>query len=473
MIEATHRDLDARFPTSGCPTYLEWYECYDDQGQAKWIDGHELIENEAEWDERQKAKWHFFYRPVAVAVGRPQQKRIHQERMRERSFQEERRRLIRSAVTWGVIGAAVVLMFAALDPKLALVPLLAILLWETILWVQLRDLQKRRDLHEDRIAALEDEIRRLRLQMPASPSAVEVEEWLDEELREMEAKCLAEILGGDVSEARVLEIVRQEKLDDLVYGLLVRGWGVLQPAKVNGPLGTESTGISSVFKEIGPRATTWRRGHRGLPLCRLLYLQYVFPLESNLNVYGFFYDFVTRKQYGRRWETYQYNHVASFSVREVEVGEEDCVRDVGLPESFFGKQIHAFTLVMGGGSHFRCVLTDDAVVQAMNEWLHLSTKLRELEAVMIQRREEVQNLADVDSSLAQDIERDLAEIRDQVVRVVEEKAAVQESDVGKARKALRCIRLAVEAMTSRGVPPAVESPSLESATAGAREQPRI
>src|SRR5262249_32674971 len=135
-------------------------------------------------------------------------------------------------------------------------------------------------------------------------------------------------------------------------------------------------------QEIGSGIATFRSGPDERPIYRLMYLQYVYLLEKNINVYGFFYDFVTRQQYGKRSETFQYNHVSNFSIREVELEEEAWVGGLGLGAAFtgnlFGKEINAFSLTVAGGASFRCVLVDDAVVQGMNEWLKQQEKWMEL-----------------------------------------------------------------------------------------------
>lgn len=197
----------------------------------------------------------------------------------------------------------------------------------------------------------------------------------------MEMECLAEIVHCPVDADNIGQIIRHTQIPHhICRGMLLDSWGTLQPRKLKSEFGEESTGLDKVFKELGPAARTFRLGTRPEPLYRIMYLQYVFLLEKNINVYGFFYDFITRKKYGCRSETFQYNHVTNFAIRKIEFEEQDRWGTLGCVEGRAGDELEAFSLAVASGANFRCVLVNRAVVERMHERVHNNSKLAELES---------------------------------------------------------------------------------------------
>lgn len=450
MTETNGAAHGGRFSTSGLPNYLEWYECYDDPAQEGYIDGMELVRN-TEWDDRTRRKWLFFYRPVAVAVGRPQQALIHQELGRIAEAQREIKQSIAGVVGLLLLFVAVRLVgfecLWGLTTFLNVVGDLALGVYIATRGLAIRDAR-------ERVAALEGEIRELRRQIPPVPGSSEMEDLLRQEMRELEPKLLGEILGAGSDDPAIHEAVRAKLArhqDDLEHGLLVQGWGILQPKTIKGPAGAEGTGLETALKDLGGSAATWRPSASGRPICRFLYLQFIFPLDRNLNVYSMFYDFVTTKPYGRRADTFQYSLVTNFYVRQVEVGEGAWVRDVELPASFrggfFDREIEAFALVNASGAMVRCVLTDAAVLQAMADWLKCSSNRRKLEGLLQEIRKQ---LAETRApELCRRLEKQVQEITHQLATVEQLKVELEETDLHQARRALQCIRVAVEAAQIR------------------------
>lgn len=452
--------MDAEtFATSGCPSYLEWYLCYDDPARRDWIDGMERRRH-PEWDPLQKQKWDFFYRPVPALIGRPQRKRIHALEAEVLGAQARLRRLkVRLTAALAVAGLAAALVALA-EARLALIPVLLAAVAGLAFRIEKAKIDQQIASTQQLIASLENEIAKLRRQIPEAPEATVVEGWLGEELRAMERRCLAEILNEPVDERTLEAKIRHEAICDEVRGLLIRGWGLLQPDSMRGPMGSEKTGLHRVLEEIGPGIATWRRGSNGQPIYRVLYLQYIFLLDKNINIYGFFYDFVTRKQYGRRSETYQYNHISNYSIRETEIAQPDWVRPMDLAPALvhelFGKEVNAFALAASSGSCLRCVLVDDVVVQVMNSWLNADEKYSRLEQLSAQgeqdRERERSRLlaatfgdrAAVDAYFRRREQED-EEIRKTLRELQErEHSSLADQSMGTARKVLQQVRLRLE-----------------------------
>jgi hypothetical protein len=403
-----------KFEFSGHPNYLEWYQCYNDLANKDWVDGMELRLHKGMWDERAIAKWNFFYRPFKPVVGRPQKKMIGERRAAVGISQEEielarkgitdEQERIRKAMIHLTIGGAVLagmaLWFVTITDWLLIIPVLGGLIAvadfekkRRIAQGAIRELNAKIELHtaiirknENEIRLLEDEISFLVNQIPKHEDADTAEGWLCEEIADMELACLSEFVGRTVTCDDVGEHLTQDFGDPRVYGLLIDSWGFLQPTSLKGPLGRESTGLGRAREDLKQFVATLQVGSAGGPIFRLLFLQYIFPLKRNLNICSFFYDFVTRRTYGKRLETFQYNHVTNYSIREIETDEESWVQEAGLTTMsglLLGKALRALTIAVSSGNHFRCVLVDDDVVDVLNAVLKRDEKYRELEASIL------------------------------------------------------------------------------------------
>jgi len=416
---------DEVFSFSGLSKRLEWYKAYDDLANTFWVDGKEYLDH-PEWDERQRQKWRFFYRPQPTAVGRPQKKMI-----------KERQDLI----------ARETAVITELDQQVALNGALTVLgvalsvwLWAYFLVLPLGFLSvklarfvparlasnKAIERARSEISLLEGEVRELIAQIPATPSLKLIDAWRWDEIRNLEYKCLSEILNVDVTAANIGKFIKHKAITAPVHGILIDSWGLLQPSRVLGPHGPEKTGLERVCGDIGDRIATFAIGSDERPLYRLMYLQYIYLLDKNINVSAFFYDFVTRKHYGKRSETFQYNHVSNFSIREMELEEAVWAGGLNVAAAFTGtlggKEINALSVTVAGGASFRCVLVDDAVVQGMNEWLKQQEKWLELqrEAAGSESRQQIEQ------------------------QIVMRRKALKQRDLTVARAALQQVREQVE-----------------------------
>lgn len=453
---------DEKFEFSGHPTYLEWYQCYDDISSKEWLDGMELKRCADTWDERTIAKWNFFYRPFRPVVGRPQKKMINERHAVihacETSCREARDAIAREQVrirqaftrliTWLVVMALALVGLLSLSEWLVLLPLAGSLVAYHNFNEERRDAlsrisqleralsNKTAEIERTRreIDLLEKEIQDLLKQIPWTVDSAIIEDWLREEIAEMECICLSEFLSKPIEKDDIREHIPQDFGDTRVCGLLVDSWGFLQPTSQQGPLGREGTGLRRAKQTLGERIATWQVGSNGAPCFRFMFFQYVFPLAKNLNICSFFYDFVTRREFGKRLETFQYNHITNYSLREVEHEEEPWLEDQGFTSMvrlLQGKTPKALTIAVSSGNHFRCVLVDEDIVDALNEWLKKEEKFKELKA-------------ELEASLKGTTEAERTRIEAEMDEVARQKREIHLNTARTAKAMLAHVRISVE-----------------------------
>jgi hypothetical protein len=405
---------EEKFAFSGLPNYLEWYKCYDDLSNKEWLDGSELREHKSVWDARTVAKWNFFYRPFGPAIGRPQKKMIQERKadisacetyMRESNaaialLRERLRRAISRFTIILAILAVLTVWFLSRENLLFVFTLGGIALAVRRLAQEQSSAKKRiteleallktyeltiRRSQQD-IKSLEGEIKNLLAQVAQPPEATTIDKWLAEEIAELECAQLSEFLSKPISRDEICKHIPQSFGDPRVAGLLVDSWGFLQPTSQKGPFGREGTGLRRAKDDLKEHLATWQVTPSGSPVFRLLFLQYIFPLNKNLNIGSLFYDFVTRRSYGKRFETFQYNHITNYSIREIEPEEEPWIKELGLASMtrlLQGKVPKALTIAVASGNHFWCVLVDEDIFDALNEWMKREEKYKELEASLL------------------------------------------------------------------------------------------
>lgn len=409
---------DEKFAFSGLPSYLEGYKCYNDLASKDWIDGRELRERRSTWDKRAIAKWNFFYRPFRPIVGRPQKDKVHQREaaiaacedykrqatVSIAGLEERVRKAMRNLVILLAVLAVVALWWGSRSTGLALLPAAAaVYAVHRFVREQRQRLKQIAELrqkiteyeaairqNQSEIRTLEGEIAELLRQIPEIEGAATIEKWLAEELADMELVLLSDVTGETVTRERARELLKQDFKDQRVLGLLLDSWGLLQPPSQRGPFGREATGLEKAREDLKERAATWQLGKSDNPVFRLWYLQYIFPLEKNLTICSFFYDFVTRRHYGERFETFQYNHVTNYSIREVEPDDDPRVHQLdssNLARSLQGKSLKALSIAVASGNHFRCVLVDEEVVDVLNECLNQDQKYRSIEGTRLSDEE--------------------------------------------------------------------------------------
>lgn len=454
------------FPVSGYPNYLEYYRCYEDPGRKEWVDGMEYHRNQLAWndeDGRTKAKWRFFYRPLRPLVGRPQKAEIWsihtQIASEEEALAKERREWIQRLV---VMALALVIAFWIWE-WLALVPLVFGAVFSLQFLSAKQAAEKRIADHRARIEALYDEIRQLQAQIEEPPDAQTVSGWLREEIQALERDCLVEAINKS-GDHDTFEDIKHEPFEGAanpygVRGLLIDGWGPLQPMTVSTPFGTEPTGLKRVVQELGGAHLTWRPGSEAQPIFRVLYLQFIFLLEKNITIESLFYDFVTKQRYGRRSETFQYNHVSNYAIREIELEEDGALRaaamDHDLRRSMVGKTFNAFQMAVSSGGALRCILSDDSVIDGLNEWIGKELELRKqqvetreafLETMLGDRSRDT-----TDPRLGEHLEslnRDRADLR----ALIEKTAQLKKRENHAARRVLHQIRENIQNYVLRVTP---------------------
>lgn len=464
-----------QFELSGYPRALEWYRCFDDPTARDWIDGQELARNQENWDDRQKAKWRFFYRPFAPVVGRPQLKMIRErqadiEVSREEidnsraEISREKSLLVREtrSLAAGLCLILAIECFPQAHAPWILVPLLVSGLFGFLrhssvrheierriegLSTRIDELETTINVEHTEIEQLRGEISELKSQIITPVDEATIEKWLHEEITALELRSISELLGRQIDESNIGDHIKHKRVDDRVYALLVDSWGCLQPPRVSGPLGQESTGRQRVQGELGERFSTWRVGSKAQPIFRIRYHQHVFLFERNIGIASYFYDFVTRAKYGLRYEIFQYNHVTNFSIREVAVEDEPWVEQQGAGgparTSYDHKLLSAFTLAVASGSHFRCIVVDERITQVLNAWMKCVAEERELTRLLDQP--ELKKRLHDDPRLVSDFEhRDDAEIEEARKQLVEQRRKIEAIDRPLVHAVLQQIREGVE-----------------------------
>lgn len=370
------------FPTSGKPNYIEWYQCYRDPSKDTWVDGMERLKLS---NDEQRKWWDFFYRPVRSLVGRPQLRRIYLLKNEKKKLEvdiKEQKDLLFIIGVAGLIFATGSLLYSV---YVSIFFIFASGLFCLDTYLNKSKLSVLLKEKHGLIKLLEGEVSSLLKQVPKTPSKREADDWVKEVFQLSELMALREITHNhNIEYENIADYIKHPPISDNgVKGLLIDCWGLLQPREINSPYGLESTGYNRVIDDILGNIATWRVKSDGSPLYRVIYMQHIFLLDKNINVYGFFYDFVTGKKYGKRKETFQYGHITNFSINEVEFNDDSMSQDRlgisnALIEGLSNTTFEAFTLTVSSGVNFRCVLTTETVLESMNDWLELEKRHKEI-----------------------------------------------------------------------------------------------
>ncbi|MCY2950447.1 MAG: hypothetical protein NTU53_00520 [Planctomycetota bacterium] len=397
------------------------------------------------WDDLSMKKWNFFYRPGESRIGLPQKEMIQDNETLLFHLQYEisssRRHLtdktaaIKKRLILEAAGSAVALIAALVAwAPLAMVPIifigvraaafaLAKAKLEKAMQKNIADLtEAAQKLHAEN-EALNGEIRELVSQIPTPPSPEEVQAWFDREIQTMEQKLLSDVVAADIDEHNIGDYIRHEKVaNSKVRGLLVDGWGLLQPAFVSDSGGDQrATGKRKVIELLDENIMTFRQGTGGNVLFRVWYLQYIFLLDKQLVVCGFYYDFIRQKTYGQVSESFSYQHVTNYSLREGDLEKPEKLRLPPGLQAMFQKPANEFRLVVASGAQFKCVLVDDSVIDGMNAILKQKSEQVQADAGKVAMEQLVQAERDkllkdgfepeippeVDSEMAKEMRKDL------------------------------------------------------------------
>jgi hypothetical protein len=466
------------FAFSKHPDFLEWYLCYDDPSSKEWVDGMELKKNKGRWDDKTTEKWRFFYRPFWPAVGRPQRKMIRerittintcsayiqQTRDLIATLEERIRQSVRNSAILASVLALMALVAWTSDWGY-LSALIGVALIFVVFKLQQRrsgienerkDLETRISGYEDsirlnegQIQVLEEEIGKLVSQIKAPMPAGTIERWFTEDIKLLEMMCLGDFVGMnlDFDDA---EKYLEQNLGSTSENICLKTWGFLQPITQRGPLGQESTGASRAQRELGRRIETWQEGIQWGLFYRLWHIQFIFPLEKNLNTCSFIFDFVTRRRYGRRWETFQYNHVTNLSIREVDSDEEswtDAVRAV--PSLLENSSLNALTFAASSGVHFRCAIIDKDKSDYFAERLRREDKCKKLSDERISLEDLTKRYLDAGKPIPVWLENEHARIKEEEQSEIKAKRVVQFDETDTARAMLINVRNRLESYVAR------------------------
>ncbi|MCC5840734.1 MAG: hypothetical protein JJT96_11465 [Opitutales bacterium] len=404
---------DERFPTSGEPKRIEYYYCYGNPGLNGWWNGVDWSDS---WDDRQKDKFRFFFQPEESQVGMPQRERVAVNRAEiywKRKIIDE---LKGSSIIIGVaclIGA--IALAALIHPLLFLIGLIVALIFIAPKWLQISKLNSRISKLVTLNTALEREVEELIKQIPSPPDSGTIRRYLNEELRYLELKFLSDAVNATVTSENIDDFIRHKPVDDRVRSLLVDGWGLMQPVSFKDG---DSTGFQSVVNSIGSRIAAFRVAKTGECFFQVYYLQFIFLLEKKLAVCGLFYDFLSRKAYGRREEGFQYQHVTNLRISEKDTTVPSVQLEIppSMIGDLFGKSVNAFSIMVSSGSRFECVLVDDVVVGGLNRWLTLRQEQDAIVNVNLDRDSVLKNF----DGNEKEAEKYLKEQREKAVRIERE-----------------------------------------------------
>ncbi len=382
----------SEFSFSRFSNCIEDYRCFFNPGTG-YITGQELKEIKQKGDEEAKKKWLYFFPVDIEEVGKSQKQEIAS---REReicttkySIDKERQNFSNKAVFFGILSfVAIVILFPLILVTLGILAFHYVKYRSAKSTLENRIAQKNRE-----ISILKDEIEFLLKQVETFRDKEKIENLLKNEVKKLELKAISEITSENIdSETQLNNYIKSQQTDKYfgVRSLLIDGWGIMQPFKIRGVGGDlESTGLQRIIEELGERSLAVGLDTKYNPIFRLYYFQFIFLLEKNINVASFFYDFIQRRKFGSKLETFQYPHITNFSIRDTEM-EEFQIKGLGqlmrsivddnpqVTDIFLKYTLQAFTLTVASGAHFKCVLVDEVVRNGLNKWFEAIDAKREV-----------------------------------------------------------------------------------------------
>jgi hypothetical protein len=174
--------------------------------------------------------------------------------------------------------------------------------------------------------------------------------------------------------AEDLECIKEESLENLqdLKGenntklpnpISFKEWAFLQPMSNKEKLGFERTGIKDITDDIKYKISTYVKGNSKItPFYRVWFIQFVYILEKDegINTYSLFYDFITKKQYGNKSQTFKYNHIANLSISEIKLKSNDVYKNLNISseliEKIYKKDFHLLTFAVSSGESLHCVI---------------------------------------------------------------------------------------------------------------------
>lgn len=413
-------DEDDRFIFSREYSRLEYYECFHDPSSKKLISGKELIklEHEKDWSEEQRKIWLYFYRPYKHGdiIGK-KQKIFILDKESSISILEEK---INTYNILKILFLILTLYFSYLSLTVVsfFIPIITLLISGYFFLGEKEILNKISYLKND-IFTLNKEINYLLQQQDEMKNFKETNGGVNNlfwgYLKKLENQYIYKLPTDDMEKTNedFYKSVKQKAekyhdYHDYPTFPVIPSWGLLQQSKNFNPNTHkhQSTGIKIASKDIKERIATWRKSTYGKPIFRLWYIQFLFFHNKSITVQSFYYDFITRKKYGENLEIYQYNHITNYSYTDEDISymnSDPLMKEINLPrkltKNIFCDEVKTLSFSSASGSHYRCVIPDNDVINGLNEWLksdEAKEKLRNKEDNTISPNEEEEILSITD-----------------------------------------------------------------------------
>lgn len=379
-------ERDGLFTFSGTPSSIYDYQCFDDQSSAVRITGKEFQDNEHHWNSEQKQIWHFFNRPYNYGyhIGGIQKQEIKKyEGIIGTKAGERSLLVVVKYLSFIIFGAAFFYSYVQGAWEFLIVPaIFTVVVLLKLMDVgnevsKAREIKHRYEEELNHLLAQHDEI------LGSMLSQREILRIFWRKITALEGQLYSRHFSGaprsDSSDfySRLNDVLEEKSLDHPLNPVIL-SWGLLQPSSRSFEDKRQATGMKAAAKDIKEKIAVFRAMSDGTPLYRLLYIQFLFFKERNLNVISLCYDFLTEEDYNISVDTYQYNHITGTSYSEEDISymhERGFLEESGvtLPKELlsrvYGSQVKVISFSSTSGSSFRCVLPDKKVTNGLADWL--------------------------------------------------------------------------------------------------------
>jgi hypothetical protein len=301
----------------------------------------------------QKRKWDYFFRPFLPLVGF--QHRLKILELSENSSKQKK--------ALGKLKTLVYFLFAAAIASSVFIPMtegasaigtfLLLIIWIGK-WMKFRKQRKDYLKKEKELESYEAELLHLEKQVPDEvPTDKEISDMYNEELSFLDVEAI-ESLGLDSETIMELDSeINPRKLK----GITIEDWAYIQPES--------SVGKSSLRPEHMVGVVV---GEDGQPRYAVYFVQFIYPTDDLITVYGCFYDFILRETKGLATDEYFYRNVVSVASKTHE--EESFLDPKRVSETTL------FRLTVSSGDSIQVALTDERLVDDMNRRFEAKSKLR-------------------------------------------------------------------------------------------------
>lgn len=380
-------ERDGFFTFSETSSSIYDYECFEDQSKEFWIKGGEFQENEQHWDSEQKRIWHYFNRPDnrGHKIGLKQRQEIKVKSIVLEGLEEDHSLfLIAKYLALFIFLLMTIYSFIHGSWGLLILPITLVLLAQLKLMginseiSHTIKIKKRYEKELIHLISQHDDILR---NMISQKKILRVF-W--KKMKALEERLHLHHFGEKVKEntpdfyARLNTELKEKQLSNHPKNPVMLSWALLQTSSRSFDDKRQATGVKAARKDVNEKIATFRAMSDGTPLYRLLYVQFLFFKERNLNVVSLCYDFLTGEDYNVSVDTFQYNHITGTSYSEEDISymhDEGLLEelDLRLPKDLldrvYGSQVKVISFSSTSGTSFRCVLPDKKVTNGLDDWL--------------------------------------------------------------------------------------------------------